>query len=48
MNRHLVKFSVNGKRTEQIVTSFNIAQAKEIIMAQYSGQNVVFYSVTKI
>lgn len=44
---YLVKFSVNGHRTEQIVSARSSLDAKRLIEAQYAGQKIVFYSCTQ-
>jgi len=44
MNSYRLTFTVNGKRTEQIVRAHSINDAKKMIMAQYAGANVRFIS----
>lgn len=44
MKTYKLTFTVNGKRTEQIVKANSIDDAKKIIRAQYQGANVNFIS----
>ena len=46
MYNFLVKFSVNGTRTEQIVKANDSIAAKKLILAQY-GETKVYISEVK-
>lgn len=42
-----VSFSVNNRRSEQIVSANTSIDAKKLIEAQYGGQKITFWSVTR-
>ena len=42
MPKYLVEFSVDGRRTEQIVPAKSSMDAKKFIEAQYPNSKVVF------
>ena len=44
MNTYCLTFTVNGKRTEQIVRARSINEARNLIRAQYAGCNINFIS----
>lgn len=44
MKSFRLTFTVNGKRTEQIVYAHTIGDAKRIIKVQYAGANIMFIS----
>ncbi len=44
MNTYRLTFTVNGRRTEQIVRASSIMSAKQIIKDQYKGANINFIS----
>ena len=44
MCKFLCKFSVNGKRTEQVVTARDSYSAKKLIEAQYANAKIVWYA----
>lgn len=46
MNNYKIKYSVNGAVMEEIIRTYSSQKAKELIMAKYFGQKVVFYSVS--
>lgn len=41
MRKYQVKFTVNGKRTQQIVDATSYSDAKKLVQVQYSGNKVV-------
>ena len=41
-------FSVNGKRTQQIVSANSSFDAKKLIEAQYSNCKITWWSCTRI
>lgn len=43
MQKYLVEFSVDGRRTEQIVPARSSIDAKKLIEAQYPNSKVVFW-----
>ena len=45
MRDYLVKFSVDGRRTEQIVKARSVTDAKRLIEAQYAGCKIHFHTV---
>jgi hypothetical protein len=47
MQQWKISFSVNGHRSEQIVSANSSFDAKKIIEAQYSGQKITFWSASK-
>lgn len=46
--KYRLVFSVDGKRTEQEVSAFMMADAKKLIEAQYSGHKVTFFSCVEV
>lgn len=44
MNTYRLTFTVNGKRTEQIVRAYSMTEARNIIKAQYQGARINFIS----
>lgn len=44
MKSYRLTFTVNGKRTEQIVRANSLGDAKKIILSQYQGANIRFIS----
>lgn len=44
MKSFRLTFTVNGKRTEQIVNANTLTEAKNIIKSQYSGAKINFIS----
>lgn len=44
MKSFRLTFTVNGKRTEQIVKAHTIDDARRLIRAQYAGANINFIS----
>lgn len=48
MNQYKVVFTVNGKRTEQVVSAFDMAAAKKLIEAQYSNCKVSFFDCRRL
>ena len=44
MKNYRLTFTVNGKRTEQIVRANSMNDAKKIILMQYAGANIRFVS----
>lgn len=44
MNAYKLTFTINGKRTEQIVKATSLTSAKSIIKAQYPGAKINFIS----
>ncbi len=48
MANYLVKFTVNGRRTEQVVAANSTSDAKKLIEAQYAGQKISFLSATRL
>ena len=48
MYTYLVKFSVNGTRTEQIVKANDSVAARKLILAQYGATKVYISEVKKI
>ena len=47
-SQYHITFTVDGKRTEQTITAFSIADAKKLIEAQYSGHRVTFFGVKQL
>lgn len=47
LNAYRLTFTVNGKRTEQIVKANSLSDAKRMIQAQYSGARIRFISTGK-
>ena len=43
-----VSFSVNGRRTEQIVSANSSIDVKKIIQAQFVGQKLTFWTITRV
>lgn len=43
MKQWIVDFSVNNRRSKQIVSANTSFDAKKLIESQYSGQKVVFF-----
>ncbi|MEG0409218.1 MAG: hypothetical protein RR623_10130 [Bacilli bacterium] len=43
-----VNFSINGKRTNQIVSAFSSIDARKIIEAQFSGSKIVIWNIIKV
>lgn len=48
MQQWKISFSVNGHRSEQIVSANTSIDAKKIIEAQFSGQKITFWSTTRV
>ena len=44
VNSYRLTFSVNGKKTEQIVRAYTLGEAKQLIRTQYQGANINFIS----
>ncbi|MFU2362515.1 MAG: hypothetical protein ACM67R_01895 [Clostridiales bacterium] len=42
-----VVFTVNGRRSETIVSADTSYDARELVEAQYAGQRVIFISVNR-
>ncbi len=43
-----VNFSVNGKRTSQIVSAFSSIDARKIIETQFAGNKIVIWNIIKV
>ncbi len=43
-----VQFSIDGRRTQEIVSAYNTNDARKIIEARYIGAKIVIWSVTKL
>lgn len=48
MNQYKVVFTVNGRRTEQVVSANDSMSAKKLIEAQYSNCKITFYDCRRI
>lgn len=46
--KYKVSFSVDGRRTEQVVVANSSYDAKKLIEAQYPSSKIIFWSVTQI
>lgn len=42
-----VVFTVNGRRSEEVISANTSYDARELVEAQYAGQRVVFINVTR-
>lgn len=47
MAQYNVQFSIDGRRTQEIVSAYNTNDARKIIEARYTGAKIVIWSVTK-
>ena len=48
MAQYNVQFSIDGRRTQEIVSAYNTNDARKIIEARYTGAKIVIWSVTKL
>ena len=48
MAQYNVQFSIDGRRTQEIVSAYNTNDARKIIEARYTGAKIVMWSVTKL
>ena len=48
MSQYNVQFSIDGRRTQEIVSAYNTNDARKIIEARYIGAKIVIWSVTKL
>ena len=48
MNQYKVEFTVNGRRTETIVSASDAFYARKLVEAQYSGNRVTIIRVTRV
>ena len=48
MHQYLCSFSIDGKRTEQIVSANGMLEAKKIIEAQYKGCRITWWNVKRV
>lgn len=46
MKTYKLVFTVNGKRTETLITASSLDDAKRIVRAQYSGARISFISAS--
>lgn len=44
MNTYRLTFTINGRRTEQIVKAHSLSEARRIIRSQHEGTNINFIS----
>lgn len=45
MSKYLVIFTVDGRRTEEVVSASNSLDARRIIEARYKGSKIIFFNV---
>lgn len=48
MAQYNVQFSIDGCRTQEIVSAYNTNDARKIIEARYIGAKIVIWGVTKL
>ena len=48
MDRYSVKFSIDGRRTEEIVSANSSSDARKFVEARYNGSKITIWSVIKI
>ena len=48
MSQYEVEFTVNGKRTSQVVSATTADNARRIIKAQYPNADIVFYHTRRL
>lgn len=48
MNQWKVDFSVDGRRSQQIVSCFSSIDARKLIESQYSGSKITIWSITQV
>ena len=48
MAQYNVQFSIDGRRTQEIVSAYNTNDARKIIEARYIGAKIVIWSVTTV
>lgn len=48
MAQYNVQFSIDGRRTQEIVSAYNTNDARKIIEARYIGAKIVIWGVTKL
>ena len=48
MAQYNVQFSIDGRRTHEIVSAYHTNDARKIIEARYTGAKIVIWGVTKL
>ena len=48
MYQYLVKFRVNGIRTETIVSAYSPIHARKLVQEMYDGSKIMFINIEKI